>query len=162
MALVALRFSELPPPDLVAFRLNGDPGSPLEVGHQLDIHIRMAGRCAVRVVHKDACSFTFATLRGHPEAGRITFGAYRNERRDVLFHIRSRARSRSWTTYLGFRSGGDPMQTSTWTDFVNNVAVTCGEGVIGWVYADTYALDPGAPERGDTLMDRPTFLARGD
>jgi hypothetical protein len=162
IALVTLRFIELPPPDLVAFRLSGDPERPLETGDELDIHIRMAGACRVRVVHKDACSLTLATLEGHPEAGRITFGAYRNDRKDVIFHIRSRARSSSVSKYFGFLTGGDPMQTSTWTDFVNNVAITCGDGVVGWIHAETRELDAEELEAGDKALDRPTYIARGD
>lgn len=162
MALVCLRFPELPPPDMVAFRRDGEPTEPLRVGDELDIHIRMSGACRVRVLHRDACSLTLGTLEGHPEAGRITFGAYRNHRHDVIMHIRSRARSSSLLTYLGFTAGGDPMQTSTWTDFVNNVAITCGEGVIGYVRADTRRLPADAIDEGDAAMDGPTFLARAD
>lgn len=161
IALVAARFPEFPPVDTVTFR-RSDDRMPLDVGEELDIEIRMAGTCAVRVIHKDACSLTLGTLEGHPEAGRITFGAYRNDRDDVIFHIRSRARSKSLTHYLGFLSGGDPMQTTTWTDFVNSVALTCGEGVIGFVYADTRQLHAGSLDEGDEAMDRPTFLAQAD
>lgn len=159
MGLVAARFVEFPPSDLVRFRRSDGVDRPLEVGDELDIDIRLAGACRVRVIHRDACSLTFATLEGHPEAGRITFGAYRNERGDVVFHIRSRVRSSSRVSYAGFRSAGDPMQTGTWTDFVNNVAITCGAGVIGFVHADTVRLDPRGLDDGDLAMDRPTFLA---
>jgi hypothetical protein len=162
VALVALRLPELVPPDIVVFGGGTARTSPLEPGEELDIEIRMAGPCRVRVVHRDACSFTVATLDGHPEAGRITFGAYRNARGDVIFHIRSRARSRSVATFLGFRSGGDPMQTSTWTDLVNNVAITCGAGVVGTVRADTREIDASTLEPGDEAMDRPTYRAQAD
>lgn len=160
--LIASRFPELPPRDMVVFHQRSGAKVPLQVGDELDIRIRGAGACCVRVIHKDDCSMTFGTLEGHPEAGRITFGAYRNERDDVIFHIRSRVRSRSRVMYLGFRVGGDPMQTSTWTDFVNSVAITCGAGVIGYVHADTRRLDPSDLDEGDEAMDRPTFIARGD
>ena len=99
------------------------------MGDELDIDIRLAGSCAVRVVHRDANSLTLGTLEGHPEAGRITFGAYRNDRGDVVFHIRSRARSSGLTKYLEFLAGGDPMQTNTWVDFINAVAMTVGSGI---------------------------------
>jgi hypothetical protein len=162
VAFVAQRFPEFPPPDMVAFRRSGDDPRPLAVGDELDIHIRMSGPCRVRVLHTDVCSFTLGTLEGHPEAGRITFGAYRNVRQDVIFHIRSRARSSSLLTYLGFRAGGDPMQTSTWTDFVDNVALTCGEGVRGYDHADTLRLRHDAVEDADATMAGPTFLAQAD
>lgn len=162
IALVAARFPELPPPDLVVFRRGDGNNGPLEVGDEIDIRIRMAGACRVRVIHKDAFSITFGTLEGHPEAGRITFGAYRNDRGDVVFHIRSRVRSKSRATYLGFRTAGDPMQTGTWTDFVNTVANTCGAGVIGFVRADTRELDPTELREADETMDGPTFVAVAD
>ena len=162
IALVADRFAEFPPVDTVRFRRNGRDETRLDVGDEFDIRIRMAGACAVRVMHRDACSFTLGTLEGHPEAGRITFGAYRNEREDVIFHIRSRARSRSLSHYLGFLTGGDPMQTTTWTDFVNSVALTCGDGVIGFIYADTRRFSPDELDAGDETMDRPTFVAQAD
>lgn len=165
LALVATRFPELPPADVVVFERDAD-GSPgdgaLEIGDELNIQIRLAGPARVRVVHKSPCSITLATLEGHPEAGRITFGAYRNDAGDVVFHIRSRARSSSLFNYLGFLVGGDPMQTSTWTDFVNNVAVSCGERVRGEVRADTRVLSDDELEPGDQTMDGPTFIARGD
>jgi hypothetical protein len=160
IALVAARFPDFPPADTVCFRRAGGAAGPLDVGDELDIDIRMAGRCHVRVIHRDPCSLTLGTLEGHPEAGRITFGAYRNDRGDVIFHIRSRARSRSRAEYFGFLTGGDPMQTATWTDFVNSVAITCGEGVIGFVNAETAAVDPSEMTAADETMDGPTYVAR--
>ncbi len=161
MGIVARQFSELPPPELVVFERCGGPGT-LELGDELDITIRMAGAARVRVVHQDVCSLTLATLIGHPEAGRITFGAYRAEDDRVIFHIRSRARASSQGNYLGFLFGGDPMQTSTWTDFVNNVALTCGAGVTSDVRAETRTLEDHEVLPGDEAMDCPTFTARAD
>lgn len=162
IALVVERFCEFPPADMVIFQRCGSTLLPLQVGDEFDITIRVAGEAKVRVVHMDTCSFTLATLEGHPEAGRITFGAYRNDRGDVIFHIRSRARSASMASYLGFRSAGDPMQTSTWVDFVNSVALTCGEGVVGHIRADTQEFDGDDLDEGDVKMDRPAFVAKGD
>jgi hypothetical protein len=156
---VAAHFWKYPAPELVRFRRRNGGIEPLQVGDELEVAIRMAGRCAVRVVHRDACSLTLATLHGHPEAGRITFGAYRNRHQDVIFHIRSRARSSSWTRYLEFLTGGDPMQTNTWTDFIDRLAAEVGEGIIGFIEADTQAV-AAVPE--DSLVIAPTFQARGD
>ncbi len=146
---------------MVTFERTGDP-TQLDVGDELAIAIRLAGACRVRVVHRDACSLTLATLQGHPEAGRITFGAYRNDSGDVIFQIRSRARSSSLLTYIGFLFGGDPMQTSTWTMFIDNVAKICGQGVRGEVHASTQPIAEDEWLDGDRTMDRPTFIATGD
>lgn len=161
MQIVRSRFVEFPPSELVVFeRCDGD--GTLELGDELDIVIRLAGEARVRVVHTDQCSVTLATLVGHPEAGRITFGAYRDDAGGVIFHIRSRARASTAANYLGFLFGGDPMQTGTWTDFVNNVARTCGDGARSHVQADTKLLEPEDVEPGDDSMDCPTFIARAD
>ena len=54
-----------------------------------------AFKTRVRVVDTNSLSLTLATDDGHPEAGRITFGVYPNDEGDIVFHIRSRARSGS-------------------------------------------------------------------
>lgn len=158
MELVASRFPEFAPEHLVVFRRLGD-GRPLEVGDELEVHIRMAGTSRVRVVHRDANSLTLATLMGHPEAGRITFGAYPNEVGDIIFHIRSRARSGSSVFYASFIALGEAMQTETWAEFVNRVALTVGDGVLAFIHADTRRLPEGA--EGPEDVASPTFIARG-
>jgi hypothetical protein len=160
--VLASRFAEFAPADLVAFRRAEAADRPLASGDELDVDIRWAGPCRVRVVNRDAQTITLATLTGHPEAGRITFGAYRNDYGDVVFHIRSRARSGSRKHYLGFRTAGEPMQTNAWTDFVQAVAYTFGEGIIGCVHAQTRRMgEREEPETDETLCS-PTFRAEGD
>ncbi len=149
-------FCEFPPSSLVRFETAGRIG----VGAHLDITIMPAQRCGVRVIHDDAQSFTLATLEGHPEAGRITFGAYRNQAGEVIFHIRSRARSSSGPKRLGFLAIGDAMQTNTWTDFITNVAAGIGAQVKDVIHADTQEVEP-EPE-DDEPLESPTFLAVGD
>jgi uncharacterized protein DUF1990 len=157
MALVTDHFERFAPAEIAAFER--DEGCALELGDELRVRIAGAGLAHVRVVHRDAQSLTLATLAGHPEAGRITFGAYRNERGDVVFHIRSRARSGSALKYLGWRGVGEAMQTNTWIDFVNRVAAAAGDGVVGHITADTQPIDE---EPEDVARSSPTFLARGD
>jgi hypothetical protein len=149
-------FCELPPEELVTFTLR----TGLALGSELDIAIVPAHQACVRVVHEDAQSFTLATLEGHPEAGRITFGAYRNPKGDVIFHIRSRARSSSLPGYLGFLAIGDAMQTNTWTDFIANAAAVAEARIRGVIHADTQEVEPTAED--DHPLDTPTFQAVGD
>ncbi|HEY3449972.1 MAG TPA: DUF1990 family protein [Myxococcales bacterium] len=158
MALIERHFERFAPEELVVFQ-RARAGPRLEPGDRLDLRIVGAGRAAVQVVHEDAQSFTLATLRGHPEAGRITFGAYRNRRGDVVFHIRSRARAASRSRYLGFRGAGEPMQTRCWVDFVNRVAAATGQGVLGWIHAETTRFED---EPEEIVRSAPTYLARGD
>jgi hypothetical protein len=150
------RFPALAPEELVRFASSTESG--LDVGAEMGVRIAGAGEFGVRVIHRDHQSVTLATLPGHPEAGRITFGAYRNQRGALVFHIRSRARASSAARLLGFLLAGDAMQTNTWSDFINRVAATFGEGVVGKVHAEKRTTHP---EPGDRAMDRPTFLARG-
>ena len=126
----------------------------------LDIVITPGQRCSVRVVHEDAQSVTLATLEGHPEAGRITFGAYRNPAGAVIFHIRSRARSGTALQRLGFLAIGEAMQTNTWADFIRNTAASMNARIAGGIHADTHEVDETS-EDGEPLR-YPTFLAAGD
>lgn len=156
--LLSRRFGAFAPPELVRFRRVGGDDEPLEVGDSLEVEIQLSGTAGVRVVHRDERSITMGTLRGHPEAGRITFGAYRNPRGDVIFHIRSRARSSSESKYVGFLAAGEAMQTNTWTDFIDRLANSVGEGVIGSIHVETREID----DAGEEPMDSPTFIATGD
>ena len=155
MASVKQHFCELPPAALVGF----DAPDGVSRGARLDIVIVPAQHCAVRVIHESPQSLTLGTLDGHPEAGRITFGAYRNPAGDVIFHIRSRARSTTAMKRIGFLASGEAMQTNTWTDFIRNVAALAGASIAGAIHADTAAAEE-APEDDEPLR-APTFLAVG-
>jgi hypothetical protein len=160
MRTIRERFAEFAPAEFACFRRLQEVQGPLAVDDELEVRIAAAGTFFVRVVHTDEQSLTLATLQGHPEAGRITFGAYCNARDDVLFHIRSRARSGTRLMYAGFLAAGEAMQTNTWTDFVAAVAHTFGRGVIGFIHSETQRARNGPQAAADECS--PTFLARGD
>lgn len=157
MELVCRRFTDFPPAELAIFRHPRGGEAPLAPGDEMEIELPLAGTVGVRVVHRDRNSITVATLQGHPVAGRITFGAYPNDQGDVILHIRSRTRSGSAVHYLGYLAAGEPMQSTTWTDFIDRVAHTVGEGVVGVIHEETTELEE---EEEDAWS--PTFLARGD
>ena len=158
MADLRRRFCEFAPPELVQFTRSRKNDAPLDVGDELEVSIRMAAECRVRLVCRSERSFTLATLSGHPEAGRITFGAYRHDSGAVIFHIRSRSRSGSVVYSAGFFAIGEAMQTNTWAEFVANVAQTYGIGVLGELHVDTQCVDATAE---DGHACNPTFDARG-
>lgn len=158
MRLVRRHFHAFSPDELVIFSRADGRDAELELGDELDVKIVAAGTFRVRVIHMNEQSLTVGTISGHPEAGRITFGSYRNGRGDVLFHIRSHARSSNAKNRAGFLATGEVMQTSCWTDFVNRVAVACGSGVVGFVHAMT---SPCADEPADVARNAPTFVATG-
>jgi uncharacterized protein (UPF0548 family) len=156
MTHVKTHFCELPPPSLVRFVAPAG----MNTNAELDIRILPAQSCRVRVLHQDAQSLTFGTRAGHPEAGRITFGAYRNPAGDVIFHIRSRARSASLSKRVGFLAIGDAMQTNTWSDFINNTAAAVGAHIPDMIRAETKEVED-LPE-DDHPLQSPTFLGVGD
>lgn len=155
--VLAERFAEFAPEPLVSFARADGAGGPLQVGDTLDVRIRLAGAFGVRVLHRDANSLTLGTIRGHPEAGRITFGAYPNDDGDLVFHIRSRARASTTLRFAQYLAAGEGMQTATWADFIATVAATVGDGVRGDIVAQTQEIGDGRDEDGDG----PTFLAEG-
>ena len=156
MAHVKAHFCSLPPAALVAF----SAPEGLRLNATLDIVITPGQHCAVRMVHESPQSLTLATLEGHPEAGRITFGSYRNADGEVIFHIRSRARSTNTLKRVGFLAIGEAMQTNTWTDFIRNTAAAVNATIKGVIYADTQQVEE-LPE-DDEPMHAPTFIAVGD
>jgi hypothetical protein len=157
-AVVRAQFATFPPEDLVVFQRKDRGDGPLDVGDEIEVKIKPGVTTAVRVLHTDTHSLTLATAEGHPEAGRITFGAYRNEREDVVFHIRSRARSSTSAHYAGFLAAGEAMQTKTWTDFIDRLAHSLADGVIGSIYVETSEVEDDATDEADA----PTFTATGD
>jgi hypothetical protein len=156
IARVKSSFCSLPPEALVEF----EAPAGVSAGADLAILIKPGQRCAVRVVHEDAQSLTLGTLAGHPEAGRITFGAYRNTAGEVIFHIRSQARSSTAVNLVGFLAIGEAMQTNTWTDFINRTAALVGARIDDAVHAETQEIEdsPGDSESADS----PTYRAVGD
>lgn len=156
MTWVRQHFCELPPRALVEFTAS----QGLLPDAVVDIVIRPDQACRVRVIHEDAQSLTLGTLEGHPESGRITFGAYRNANGDVIFHIRSRARASDAARFLGFLAVGEAMQTETWTGFINSTAHGVGARIEGCIHADTAEAED-APEDGDG-ESAPTYRAVGD
>lgn len=155
---VRRHFPAFAPPSVVTFRRSDGADRALEPGDELDVWITGAGHFRVRVIHVDRQSFTLATETGHPEAGRITFGAYRNRRGDVIFHVRSHARSSSRFHRMGFRAAGEVMQTSAWTGFIDRVAQSFGDGVIGFIHAETNRCGDEATWAEERT---PTFVAAG-
>lgn len=156
MVQVKSHFCSLPPASLVSF----EAPDGLAPEATLNIVIKPAQSCAVRVVHETPLSVTLATLQGHPEAGRITFGCYRSAEGDVIFHIRSRARSATTLKRIGFLLVGDAMQTNTWADFIRNTAALVGAHIAGVIHADTQRVDE-LPE-DDEPFAAPTFIAVAD
>jgi len=153
------RFVEFAPAETAAFDRADRHTGPLGVGDELDIRIALAGQCRVRVIHYDEQSLTLRTLCGHPEAGRITFGADRDERGRLIFRIRSRARSRGLLQYFGFFVLGKQMQGRCWIRFIRRVAEVCGGRIEGHIHVSSRKVDEDPGDRAGA--DAPTFTRSG-
>lgn len=125
------RFERFAPSETACFRRPDREPGPLDVGDEMAIKIALLGDCRVRVVHVDERSVTLRTLKGHPEAGRITFGAYRDDKGRPAFRILSRTRASGLTSYLGYLVLGKQMQSRCWIRFVDRVVTDCGGRVAG-------------------------------
>jgi len=156
IAMVRSDFPRFSPDALAAFECRVGFALPLEVGHEMFINIRGAGTCHVRTVHADERSLTLRTLDGHPEAGRITFGAFNNEDGELVVRIRSRARASDKLKYVGYIFMGREMQTKTWLTFIERVAQACGGRIEGEIAVTTTRVRASLADRGE--IDTPTFV----
>ncbi len=120
------RFERFAPAETACFRREGCEPGPLDVGDVMEIKIALLGKCRVRVVHVDDHGVTLRTLKGHPEAGRITFGAFRDEKGRPVFRILSRTRASGLSSYLGYFVLGKQMQSRCWIKFIDKIAQDCG------------------------------------
>ena len=152
--VVRARFPDFAPSETAVFRRCEDQCPPLVVGDVMEIKITLLGLCRVRVVHSDSRSVTLRTLEGHPEAGRITFGAYL-EGDKLAFRILSRTRQASFLKYLGYLVLGKQLQSRCWIGFLWKLAETLGGTLEGPVRVSTKAVKDRPSDWGAT--DTPTF-----
>lgn len=155
MRLVASKFPSLADPKIATFSFVQPP--PLEIGHEMQIEIRGYGSCHVRVVEHGLLTLTLRTLEDHFEAGRITFGSWREEG-ELLFKIRSRARIRSKPHSWGWAAGGWKAQEQLWKHFVKNLAAECGAAEPDEVHEETCEVQATLADLGE--LDTPTFLPK--
>lgn len=157
--MIRARFADFAPAETALFaRCEGTTG-PLDVGDELEIRLALLGKCKVRVVHVDAQSMTMRTLEGHPEAGRITFGAWRDDGGRLHFQIGSRTRAAGLVHYLGYKLLGKQMQSRCWIKFVNRVAEECGGRIVDAIRVRTHQITEEPADRGEA--ETPTFRCDG-
>ncbi len=126
----------------------------------------------VKVVNADDLSWTFVTMKGHPEAGTITFRANDTSCGEINFTIHSMTRAATlsdwflytfpipivgppWDTILhgdldprgtGYRGLGYAVQTSIWTHFLHRVVDYSGGTQIGDIwYMDRWNFSDNDP-----------------
>jgi len=153
--LVRADFPAFSPPELAAF--SSERSTPLEVNDEMKVVIKGYGECTVRCVHLGANSFTLRTLDDHPEAGRISFGSYR-ENGNLVFRISSRARATDRLRHAGYKLVGQKMQTQTWLEFLKNVVEKSGGEMSGKIRVRTREVKSTLADLGD--LNTPTFIAK--
>lgn len=133
-------------PDLLAdFEKTTGQHHTLAVGDEFSIKILGPWNGQVRVTDVTPTAFEFATLSGHPEAGRIRFSLQLHpDRADALrFEIHSWARSRDGLVALMYDKlgAGKRVQEQTWRTFCERVAAASGGATLGPVQVETITLD---------------------
>jgi hypothetical protein len=157
-ARLRAHFERYAPPETATFYRSDDPDRRLGVGDEMSIRIALLGGCRVRVVHHDSRSLTLRTLKGHPEAGRITFGAYRDDGGRLVFRIRSRTRAAGPIMLAGYFLMGKQLQSRCWIKFVDGVAQDCGGRIVDCIHVRTTKVEE---QPGDGPgEDSPTFACR--
>jgi len=141
-------------PEELITRLVNDPNraSPTEVARfeattgrgrrpGAEFAVRMPGpwRSSVRVVERSPTGFTFVTLRGHMEAGEITFDASWGDGGRLLFTIESWARSGDRLSGWAYRRipAIREMQLHMWVHVCEQVATMAGGRQLGDVVVTT-------------------------
>jgi hypothetical protein len=138
--MIRSQFERFAPPETAVFERTEDHPR-LELGDELEIRIALRGPCRVRVIHFDDQSLTLRTLSGHPEAGRITFGAGRDDRGRLTFRIGSRTRASGLFNYLGYLLIGKQLQARCWIRFIDRVAEACGGRIAGRIRVRTERIE---------------------
>lgn len=113
------------PRKLAAFTKTKGSRTRMAVGDEYEIKMLGPWNGSVRVVEVTPTSFTFVTLKGHPEAGQICFRLQPHpDQPDTLrFEIMSWARSRDMLVSLAYHEGkvGKEVQKNAWVTFCERV-----------------------------------------
>ncbi len=118
MERVCADLDRLAPSEVVTFRKTRGRLGELVVGDEYVVLMPAPWNGPVRVVHRDATSFRFATLAGHLEAGQIEFSASDDDR-GIGFRIETWSRPGDRAAALAFDvlRIGKEIQLHMWTHF---------------------------------------------
>ena len=143
MNRIKQNLSALSPDELAAFEKTNGSVRGLKLGDEFDIQILGPWNGSVRVIEIAPDAFSFVTLRGHPEAGKIRFAVTKANVGELLITITSWARSRDAVVDLGYdKLGlGKGLQTTTWRTFLERVASLSDAEMIGEVTVSEQPLE---------------------
>lgn len=135
MQRVKANLASFAPRELAEFVKVKGQSDDLQVGDEFQITILGPWNGGVRTIDVTPTSFSFVTLKGHPEAGQIRFQAKPHpSQADVLrFAILSWARSRDMLVSLGYKEGiiGREVQKNAWVSFCERVVEVSGGELLG-------------------------------
>jgi hypothetical protein len=152
---VRTEFPGLSPEPLASFSRPLRAHQPMERGDTMHIFLPLGGHAGVVLTHEDERQFTLRTQEGHFEAGRITFGARRDEIGRLVFRIRSRSTISHPVRYLMYLTGGMRMQKQVWLEFLKGVVRLSGGRRVGEPAVSTDIVNERPADRGET--ETPTF-----
>ncbi len=129
MRRVFANLEQLSPEELAAFEKSRGSSRVLKLGDEFEITIFGPWNGKVRVIEITETAFGFATLQGHPEAGKIRFSVRLEKAGRLHFQIMSWARSRDQIVDLTYDKLGiaKNLQATTWRTFLERV-VELGNG----------------------------------
>jgi uncharacterized protein (UPF0548 family) len=135
MARIIADIDDYSPGELAQFEKTRGEASRMAVGDEYFVHIVGPWDGPVRVIDVTPTSFSFVTLRGHLEAGEISFSLLEHpEDNDAIrFRIQSWARSSNRITDLFYRTLGVSRfaQTTMWSTFCQRVVEASGGEQMG-------------------------------
>lgn len=143
MSKVMRNLDQLSPEELAAFEKSQGSRWVLKLGDEFEIAILGPWNGHVRVIEVAADAFSFVTLQGHPEAGRIRFAVDAPSPGVLRFNITSWARSRDGLVDLTYDklNLGKNIQTTAWRTFLERV-VDLGNGrQVGNITVDEQLLE---------------------
>ena len=142
MARLSANPDQVAPRALAKFRKTAGHTGRMQVGDEFLVHMPGPWDGPVRTIHVDACSFRFATLDGHLEAGQIEWRA-RDETGGVRFEIESWARMGDWFSAIAhdrLRMAKE-VQLHMWISVIERVVRLCGGRLDGGIDIETRRLD---------------------
>ena len=159
MLQVRAKFPSFSPKELADFTRPPGAAGPLLPGETMHVFMPGAGHSGVVITEADERSLTIRTLKGHFEAGRITFGAEHDPAGRLVFRIRSRSTIQNLPRLLAYQLMGIHVQTRIWTTFVQRAAEVSGGRIVGEVAVATEPSRETPADRGGDARpeEEPTF-----
>jgi hypothetical protein len=144
---VANDLNSVTPTEFAVFQKVHGEDEGMEVGDEYVVRMAAPWDGPVRVIDRTPCSFRFATLDGHLEAGQIEFRAAPAPE-GLRFEIESWARSGDRFSNLLYHKVrmAKEVQLHMWTSFLERVAKASGGRLTGGIDIDTRRVEDRADE----------------